>query len=270
MTPGVWFQTVLAIIALAAAAVVVMIKPFAAVPGFDPESVKPALGWVTVALGLASMVYTIRKRQSLQWPGELFWWRVAHVLLGLMFIVSLVLHSGGKLGAGVAFALVALSAGIFLTGLWGIVTQGWIPARMTRSLQDPVYKDKMQDDIIGIMRLISHELEGRSIQFERVYQRHILPAISLTRPTAAQQQAFYYRYDPTSQDVNAAYRDLGSLSLHEQEVFYTMAEKALDIIEIRRSQGYQALLNNWLDWHIGLTSIAFAVALMHVLASYIY
>jgi len=53
-------------------------------------------------------------------------------------------------------------------------------------------------------------------------------------------------------------------------VFYTMAEKALDIIEIRRSQGYQALLNNWLDWHIGLTSIAFAVALMHVLASYIY
>ncbi|MDH5637631.1 MAG: hypothetical protein OEZ04_04000, partial [Nitrospinota bacterium] len=260
MTVNAWVLTALLVIAALAAALVTLLKPFPAVPGFEPASVKPLLGWGTLGLGLVSIAFSVRKRQSLQWPGELYIWRTVHVVVGLLFIISLFLHSGGKLGAGVAFGLVALTAAIFLTGFWGIVTQGWIPSKMTQSLQDPVYKDKMQDDINLIMQQISHDLEGRSERFEQAYQRHILPAISLTRPRMPQQRAFFNRYDPTSDDVNAAYRDLGSLSLHEKEIFYTMAEKALDIIEIRRSQGYQALLNNWLDWHIAAASIIMAVA----------
>ncbi|MDH5508732.1 MAG: hypothetical protein OEZ32_00065 [Nitrospinota bacterium] len=270
MTINAWVLAALSGIAALAAAMVVLLKPFPAVPGFEPAGVKPLLGWAALALGLISMVFSIRKRQSLQWPGELSIWRTVHVVVGLLFVVSLLLHSGGKLGAGVAFWLVALTTAIFLTGLWGIVSQGWIPAKMTQSLQDPVYKDKMQDDINLIMQQISNDLEGRSERFEQVYQRHILPAISLTRPWMAQQRAFFNRYDPTSDDVNAAYRDLGSLSLHEKEIFYTMAEKALDIIEIRRSQGFQALLNNWLDWHIAVASIIMAMAFMHVMASYVF
>ncbi|MDH4185046.1 MAG: hypothetical protein OEV92_12540, partial [Nitrospinota bacterium] len=227
-------------------------------------------GWITLGLALVSLFYVVRKRKSLQWPGELQHWRSAHVVVGLLFFVSLFLHSGGSMGAGVSLGVLAMSAAILLTGLWGIISQGMIPRRMTTTLQDPVYKSQLQDDINRIMREISEELEGRTPEFHFVYQRHILPAISITQPSLTQQRAFFHRYDPTSSDSNAAYHDLGQLSLLEQEVFYTMAEKALDILEIRRGQGYQRLLNQWLVWHIGLTSVIMAAILMHITASYYY
>lgn len=270
MTRDAWGLTALCAAALLGAVVTLHLKPFPFQQGFNTLSLRPTFGWITLGLGTLSMLYVIRKRQNLQWIGELSTWRTAHVALGLAFMISLFIHSGGKFGAGAALALVGLCAALLITGLWGIVIQGWIPGIMTKSLQDPVYKSEMQDDVDRTMLGLGAHLAGRSQAFQMAYQRHILPAMSITHPTAAQQRAFYNRYDPTSQDANAAYRDLNELSAAEKELFYSMAEIALDIIEIRRGQGYQRLLNQWLVWHIALTSFFYVIALMHVAASFIY
>jgi len=270
MSRGAWTLTIMCAAGALAAVAVVYAQPFRFAPGFFPASPRPMLGWVTLALGALCFSYVFRKRVFWQWPGELVHWRTVHVALGMLFLVSMFFHSGGKFGGGVALGLLGLCGALLATGLWGIVIQGWTPRVMTRTLQDPVYKSEMQNDIDRTMQGLTAHLEGRSQAFQHAVQRHILPALSITRPTAAQQRALYNRYDPTSQDINAAYRDLHELSMAEMELFYSMAEVVLDIIEIRRSQGYQRLLNQWLVWHIALTTAFISMIVAHVAASFVY
>ncbi len=244
--------------------------PFGPAASFSVSIVKPAFGWVTLVMVVTSVMYSLRKRELLQAPGQLIYWKIAHVWTGLAAVALMFLHSGGSLGLGAGFATGFLTLGVALTGVWGIAVQGVVPKTMTMTLQDPVYKDEMQDSVNALLREISSKLEGRTPAFERVYQRHILPALSITLPTSEQQEALLSRYDQSSKDPNAAARDLDVVSDREREIFQWMVEKVMDIIEIRRSQAYQRLMNRWLIWHVGFTSALFVVALFHIMAAFYF
>jgi len=244
--------------------------PFGPVASFTVSIVKPVFGWATLVMVVTSVMYSLRKRELLQVPGHLVYWKRAHVWTGLAAVALMFFHSGGSLGVGAGFAAGSLTLGIALTGVWGIAVQGVVPETMTRTLQDPVYKDEMQDDVNALLREISGKLKGRTPAFKRVYQRHILPALSITLPTSEQYEALLYRYDQSSKDPNAAVHDLDVVSDREREIFQWMVEKVMDIVEIRRSQAYQRLMNRWLIWHVGFTSVLFVVALFHVMAAYYF
>lgn len=260
----------LAAAALAAALIVAAWRPFAFEGEFFPPPVKSVFGWLAAALTAVSAAYSLRRRLFLQWPGPLITWKLAHVVTGLLAMTAMFLHSGGGVGAGVAALMALLMAGITATGAWGAAAQGFAPGRMTRSLQDPVYKSEMQDEVNLRLASISLALKGKSPAFAKAYQRHILPAIAIDRPTEDKQKELYARYSPGSPDRNAAWRDLGGLAASEREEFFRMAETVMDIIELRRVQAYQQLMNRWLDPHILLSVLLLTVMILHVAASFYF
>jgi len=246
-------------------------RPFEWTPAFEPSVLRPNMGWTALVFGLLTMAYSVRKRFFLQGAGTLQSWKAAHVIAGYFFLIFMLAHSNAGVGAGVRFWLNALAAGITLTGLWGVLRQGVIPRVMTRTLLDPVYKNELQDNVEAILKDIENGLEGTSHEFQLVYQRHILPFISIQLTTAEQHKAMIRRcFGPASADPNAAVRDLATLDDKEKDLFYSVAAKALDVVEIRRSQAYQKKMNTWLTWHIGFTAALGVTLFFHILASFYF
>jgi len=170
--------------AVALVGVIVHYAPFDVRAAYWPSAAKPVFGWVSLVMVAVSAVYSLRKRELLQFAGSLQAWRWAHVGAGLALLAVMFLHSGGAPGHGAALAMSLLAIGLAATGLYGIAIQGFVPKMMTRTLQDPVYKSEMQDDVNEMMGGISSRLRGRTPAFQRVYQRHILPALMILRPSA--------------------------------------------------------------------------------------
>lgn len=256
---------------LVAALAISWLDPFRPIPSFEASSLGPTMGWTALVLGLASMGYSLRKWLFLQGFGSLQGWKAAHVIIGYVFIVFMFAHSNATVGAGARFLLNFLVAGILLTGLWGVVRQGIIPNVMTRTLLDPVYKSELQDDVNEDLKEIADSLEDTSPELQSIYQRHVLPFISIRLTTAEQQKAMLRRlFGPSSADPNAAVRDLAVLDDREKDLFYDIAAKAADVVEIRRSQAYQRKMNNWLVWHIGFTAALGVVLTFHILASFYF
>lgn len=257
-----------AILVLAAVATFSVTAPFGYEAVFFPYSPRPALGWAGAIFLLVTLAYSLRKRLFLQAPGALIFWKAAHVLAGYVFIVLVLFHSNASAGVGAQFSLSAVSGGLLITGLWGIARQGRTPAIMTKALLDPVYKSEHRETDNLILAQIASVVGGKSQGFRDVYQRHILPFVSISLPSLEHHKAILRRcFGPASADPNAAVTDLAQLSPEERGVFYEAAEKAVDLVELRLSKTYQRGMNQWLQWHIWLSAITVSVLFFHILAS---
>lgn len=271
MTRESWAMAAPAAGVVLAAALIAWVSPFAPARGFEPSVFGPYMGWLALILGLLTNVYSLRKRFFPQGPGTLRSWKWLHALAGYLFVLAVLVHSNARLGAGALLLLNGLVAGIAGAGVWGVLRQGVIPGVMTRTLLDPVYKTEMQRDVDVLLKEISESLEGASPALKSLYQRHILPAISIKSITAEQHRALLRRlFGPSTGDPNAAARDLVALGGRERDLFYDIAARAVDVVEIRKSQTYQRKMNGWLAWHIALTAGLGVTVFFHALASFYF
>ena len=262
---------VMGMLVLAVVGAVGIAPPFGYEAVFFPHSPRPALGWAGVFFILATLAYSLRKRLFLQAPGALIFWKATHVVAGYVLIILILFHSNANAGAGAQFSLSVLSGGLFITGLWGIAVPGRTPAVMTKALLDPVYKSEHRETDNLILAQIAAVVSGKSQGFGEIYQRHILPFVSITLPSLEHHKAILRRcFGPASADPNAAVADLANLSPEERSAFYEAAEKAVDLVELRLSKTYQRGMNQWLQWHIWLSAIIVSAIFFHILSSFYF
>jgi hypothetical protein len=260
-----------AIVVIAVALSVAFTAPFGYEAGFFPHSPIPALGWAGSAFALVSLAYSLRKRLFLQGPGSLILWKAGHVFTGYIFVILLLYHSNGSAGTGLQLMLSVIYAGLLVTGLWGIARQGYIPGVMTKALLDPVYKSEIKDTANMMLGQIASAVKGKSRDFGTVYQRHILPFVSIRLPKLEHHKAILRRcFGPVTVDPNAAVTDLVRLSPEERDAFYEAAEKAVDLVELRLIKAYQRGMNRWLHWHTGLGVVVMSALFFHILASFYF
>jgi len=260
-----------AVVVLAVVISVSFMTPFGYEAVFFHHSPMPALGWAGSAFALASLAYSLRKRLFLQGPGHLIFWKAGHVFTGYIFSILVLYHSNGGVGTGIQLMLSAICAGLLVTGLWGIVRQGHTPGVMTNALLDPVYKSEIKETANKILGQIASVVNGKSHDFRAVYQRHILPFVSIRLPRLEHHKAILRRcFGPVSGDTNAAVTDLARLSPEERDAFYEAAEMAVDLVELRLSKRYQRGMNKWLHWHTGLGVALVSALFFHILASFYF
>ncbi len=246
--------------------------PSAPVWGYEPDPVRPMVGWVAATVAFVTLLYAWRKRELLQAPGKLIWWKWAHMIGGGLFTLLWIWHADATLGyAPVQWGMTVATLGLFATGVWGLFVQGTVPSVMNETLIDPVYRDALKGSAEDLVVEIGGKLTGRSVAFDQVFQRHILPFIVIKNPSADLQKGMVQRlFGPGDIDRNAAIHDVAKLSPGERDLFYEVAEKALDVVEIRRSLTYQGRMNRWLVWHVALTVGLFIFLLFHVLSAFYY
>ena len=260
-----------AALVVATGAYIVWRQPFETAFSFDAPTDKAVAGWMTLAMMIVSLGYSLRKREFLQAPGQLIYWKAAHVATGFLFVALLILHANGQPGVGLSLFLNGLAGLITLTGMWGVIKQGYIPEVMTDTLIDPVYKSEQQESVDRLVIEIDERLDGATEEFKVIYQRHVLPFTVITLPTAEQQKVMLQRcFGPDDINPNAAIADVKHLSEGEVALFFEVAEKALDIVEIRRGQSYQRQMNRWLSWHVGFSVFILLCVFFHILSGYFF
>lgn len=119
------------------------------------------MGLLFAAMGTAIIVFEcllgLRKRFPASPLGRVKTWLTAHVWLGLLSFLLILLHSGFQWGHGLASLLMWLFAAILASGIYGVALQNYIPRRMTELAQH----ETIYDEIPTVVRGLRSEADER-------------------------------------------------------------------------------------------------------------
>ncbi len=73
-------------------------------------------GYAVLALSLAGLLMSLRKRVSAWSAGHFDFWRLAHVLLGVVAVAALAVHTGARIGANMDAVLMLCFVGLVVVG----------------------------------------------------------------------------------------------------------------------------------------------------------
>ena len=150
-SPG-WWRLFLGGGLICLAAPLVQLTP--GVPG-DDYAWTVGYGVAASALLAVALAYALRRRMPRRGPGPLHHWLQVHVYGGTLFLVLLVVHSGGALPAGpLAWGLWLSSLWVVASGLLGICIQKWIPPALTSALATEVHYDRIPELVAAVRERI--------------------------------------------------------------------------------------------------------------------
>lgn len=205
-----------------------------------------------------------------EWAGRLQTWYLAHLSLGTLAGLWILLHSGFRFGNVVATLAFLCLLGVVLTGYLGLYLYRSVPPRLTiieeRVEQTP---EELRDELTQVMEEIVSLVQNKSETFRRVYdQETSIPGISM-QPTLGWLTA------PATIDRDTTRPD--RLRLVVKEIPPTEQEEFRKVIRLifRKEKievslypqlRYDYLLKIWLSAHIPLSAGMWAFSAVHVLS----
>ena len=112
------------------------------------------MGLFFAALGTGVIVFEcllgLRKRYPASPLGRVKTWVSAHVWLGLLSFLLILMHSGFRWGNGLAGVLMWLFAVILVSGIFGVALQNYIPRRMTELVPHETIYEQIPTVIRGL------------------------------------------------------------------------------------------------------------------------
>jgi len=104
--------------------------------------------WITGLVGFAGiagvMAYPARKPIYRRRAGALRYWLLAHIYLGLLAAIVLLVHGGSHGGGLLTFTLMVSFDATILTGIWGLVCYLVVPRIMTSIEGDPLLIEDLE------------------------------------------------------------------------------------------------------------------------------
>jgi hypothetical protein len=119
------------------------------------------MGLFFAAAGTGIIVFEcllgLRKKYPASRLGRVKTWLSAHVWLGLLSFLLILMHSGFRWGTGLAALLMWLFLVIVVSGVFGVVLQNYIPRRMT----ELVTRETIYEQIPTVIRRLRIEADER-------------------------------------------------------------------------------------------------------------
>jgi len=116
-----------------------------------------AFGIAATALIVFECLLTGRKKLPASRLGSVRWWLQAHIWLGLLAVILVLLHAGFQWRGGLSRVLMFLFAVVTISGIYGLFLQNYIPRRMTESVQ----RETVYDQIPNVLRALRLEADER-------------------------------------------------------------------------------------------------------------
>jgi hypothetical protein len=218
-------------------------------------------GFLATALFLFEMAYPWRRPRA----RPLFTaknWIQAHVYLGALAFVAVVIHSDftwprGPLGWG----LLLLSLWTTLSGLGGVFLQKWIPATLTESLRVEALYERIPELVASRLAEADALMAGTSDVLTRFYRAEARPLIEKVSPS------WSYLLD-----VRGG-RDRALEPFRRISQFIDAAEKQkvddliaifIEKVELDAHYSLQGVLRGWLVWHVPPAALLMALLAIHI------
>jgi Fe-S-cluster-containing dehydrogenase component len=225
--------------------------------------------WLTGIVGLVGvavvMSYAFRKQVYRRRAGALRYWMLAHVYVGVIAGVVLMLHSGPRTGGLLtSFLYVAFDLTI-LSGVVGIISYIVAPRIMTRIEGEPLLVEDLENrrkELLSDVRTILEKSEGwlKDEIRDRVYTRFLSYGFlwrqiwrreELKALLAQARQEFKERTTRLTTD-------------EERQLLISAVETAVTLRRVDALLTLHWLLRFWIPMHILATSVMLVLLLAHI------
>ena len=231
-----------------------------------------AYGIAGYLLILLLAFFGIRKRWYKSTFGTLEQWLQSHIYLGILALVILLFHTGGRFNDSVAVTTFVLVAVVVASGIVGAILYVTVP-RMLTEVESNLTVEAISDQLNLLARNMARIASGRSAPFQRIYEelmRESAPRglagwrLLLSRLGRKRQQ----------QDPADWSRLIGLVPKEEQEELRQMLvisrQRKELLLRLIFQQRYKNVLEFWLYIHVPCTIALLVLAVVHVAAVFYY
>ncbi|HEU4888263.1 MAG TPA: hypothetical protein VFV49_10275 [Thermoanaerobaculia bacterium] len=229
-----------------------------------------AYGIAGTALILLLAFFGIRKRWYRSTFGTLEQWMQSHIYLGVLVLVILLFHTGGRFNDKVAVATLVLVIIVVASGIVGAILYATVP-RMLTEVESELTVEELGDQLNQMARSMARIASGRSAPFQRIYDE--LMRQTAPGPLAGWRLIVSRLKRKSQQDADWA-RLIGLVPREEQEELRQMLvvsrQRRELLLRLVYQQRYKNVLEFWLYIHVPFTIALIAFAILHIAAVFYY
>jgi hypothetical protein len=209
-----------------------------------------------------------------EWGGRLHTWYLAHLSLGTLAVLFILLHAGFRFGNVIATLAFLCLVGVVLTGFIGIYFYWTVPSRLTvieeRADRTPEELRDELKEVVGEMRAL---ITNKSQKFLEVYNQELsIPGVTMTpnlrwifdRPTIERDTARPDRLRLIVKEIPPSEQE------DFRKVIRLVFRKEKIEVSLYPQVRYDYLLKAWLTAHIPLSAGMWAFSVIHVVSVLYY
>jgi hypothetical protein len=230
-----------------------------------------AYGIAGTALILLEAFFGIRKRWYRSRFGTLEQWLQSHIYLGVLVLVLLIFHAGGRFQDKVAVSTFVLAAIVIASGIVGAILYVTVP-RLLTEVESNLTVEEISDQLNQLARSMARIASGRSAPFQRIYDelfRQTDPGL-----LAGWRLVLSRLRRKKSQDPSDWSRLLSIVPKDEQEELRQMLvvsrQRKELLLRLIFQQRYKNVLEFWLYIHVPFTIALLLFAALHIGAVFYY
>lgn len=228
-------------------------------------------GIAGTALILLLAFFGIRKRWYRSRFGTLEQWLQSHIYLGILSLVVLLFHTGGRFNDKVAVTTLILVIIVVASGIFGAILYATVP-RLLTEVESNLTVEEISDQLNQLGRAMARIASGRSAPFQRIYDE----LLKQTTPGGlAGWQLLLSRLAKKRQAEAADWARLIALAPKEEQedlrqmLVLSRQRKEL-LLRLIYQQRYKNFLEAWLYIHIPFTIALLIMAVVHIAGVFYY
>ena len=231
---------------------------------FWPLSPKRGLGLVfgiLAALGFVfEMLYPARRPRARP-LGTARAWIQAHVYVGALAMLAVLIHADGLPHGGIGWWLFLLSLWVTLSGLIGVWAQKTLPLALAEGLRVEALFERIPDLVEQLVTEADTLVADASDVLDRFYQQELRPSLSTPRPS------WSYVFDVRSGRERALepFRQIaGYVDAEEKPKVEDLKSLYTEKIELDAQWSVQRVLRLWLWAHVPPAALLMGLLVIHV------
>ncbi|SRR5581483_2410313 len=214
--------------------------------------------------------FGIRKRWYRSRLGTLESWLQSHIYLGVLVLIILLLHTGGRFHDTIAVATLALVAIVVLSGIFGAILYVTIP-RVLTEVETNLTLEQISEQLNQMAKSMARVASGRSQPFQRIHDQLIRES---TPGAFAGWRLLFSSTRHKNQTPSDWANLLGLVPRAEQDdlrqLLVVSRQRKELLIRLRFQQKYKNLLEAWLYVHVPFTIALIVFAIAHIAAVFYY
>jgi len=214
--------------------------------------------------------FGIRKRWYRSTFGTVEQWMQSHIYLGILVLVILIFHTGGRFNDKVAVATLILVAIVVASGVLGAILYVTVP-RMLTEVESNLTVAEISDQLNQLSKQMARIASGRSAPFQRIYNQ----LIREDAPGWLAGWRLLFRRMRRGTTRTADWTNLLALVQKDEQdeirqLLVVSRQRKELLIRLIYQQRYKNVLESWLYIHIPFTILLLVFAIIHVAAAFYY
>jgi hypothetical protein len=228
-------------------------------------------GVAASALILLLAFFGIRKRWYRSRFGTLEQWLQSHIYLGVLVMVFLLFHTGGRFNDKIAVTTFILAAIVIASGIVGAILYVTVP-RLLTEVESNLTAEEISDQLNQLGRQMARMASGRSGPFQRIYAELIRET---TPGWLAGWRLLFTRHRHKKLQAASDWTTLlGIVPKEEQDDLRQMLvvsrQRKELLLRLVFQQRYKNFLEGWLYIHVPFTIALLVFAAVHIAAVFYY